>query len=90
MDDGPSGGQSVEADVTWATATDCVAVGYNDSMQGVIATTGDVGAHWTTRAVPSEVLLLFGVSCATVSICVAVGQGTLDGVLLGTSDGGSV
>ncbi|MGH9090687.1 MAG: WD40/YVTN/BNR-like repeat-containing protein [Acidimicrobiales bacterium] len=66
-------------------ASTCLAVGGDDQGAGVIASTTDAGATWTTVPLPSGIATLDAVRCAHGPRCIAAGQGA---VLIST-DGGS-
>ncbi|MDA8357400.1 MAG: hypothetical protein M0Z95_14165, partial [Actinomycetota bacterium] len=55
--------------------------------------TADGGSTWSAQILPTQVSRLTGVSCASTSVCEAVGYGSSGGssggVILGTTDGGS-
>jgi photosystem II stability/assembly factor-like uncharacterized protein len=86
----PAAPAGVEA-VSCTSASDCVAVGSNEQeTAGLVATTTDGGATWTTQNIPN-VGALNAVSCSSNLTCTAVGSDETDtyGVVLGTSDGGT-
>jgi photosystem II stability/assembly factor-like uncharacterized protein len=59
--------------VSCPSATTCIAVG-QDNQSGVIVTTTNHGATWSTTPVA---IALSDVSCATLSTCVIVGNGAM-------------
>jgi hypothetical protein len=61
--------------VTCPSTTQCVAVGGDDTLQGIAGTTSSAGASWSSSSVEAGLPDLIGVSCATTTTCVAVGQG---------------
>ena len=78
----------------------CVAVGgyiggggpsFNPDRLGTVMASTDGGRSWTVQSVPRGVGYLNGVSCASVSFCVAVGESPDDhgGTTLVTTDQGS-
>jgi hypothetical protein len=63
------------ADIDCVSATDCVAVGEEDST-GQAFVTLNGGGSWSTQSMPLGVTALFGVSCSSESACVSVGYST--------------
>jgi hypothetical protein len=67
--------------VSCQTTTDCVAVGFYDTVKQLYVSVADQwnGATWARQATPSpsgaRYSELFGVSCPTVTSCAAVGTG---------------
>ncbi len=92
---------SVEAyqGVSCVSTLDCVAVGYNggnmfgQGASSVVISTTDGGTTWTNQTLPNNSYALTGISCASTSHCVAVGNvvasGGEGGVILVTTDGGA-
>ena len=67
--------------VTCIAATTCIVVGsqlvsnnVNSLYQGLVLVTTDGGNTWTQGTVPSTVYGLNGISCPSISNCVAVGR----------------
>ena len=56
---------------------------------GVVLSSRDGGATWTSSTPPAGVADLSGVSCASSSDCMAVGYGSSGGVVVTTTDGGA-
>jgi photosystem II stability/assembly factor-like uncharacterized protein len=71
--------------VSCVTSTDCVAVGGNNDLAGVVATSSDGGSSWSQGTVASGEPELNAVTCQSSSDCVAVGQGAT----VTSSDGGA-
>jgi hypothetical protein len=74
----------------WAVGYSTVINGYTNPETGVILATADGGSVWKAETVPTGVWSLYGVSCPTVTGCIAVGEtasGQSDAVA--TTDGGS-
>jgi hypothetical protein len=81
----PSGIGTLDS-VSCATAEQCVAVGIwgggiSTTPLTDIVSTDDAGTTWTSRAAPSGVGSLAGVSCPSVSLCVSVGAEDASGFL---------
>lgn len=90
--------------ISCPTTSECVAVGGNIGADqqslvltpSVVATT-DGGATWNTQTIPTTTGLLTGVSCASSTVCEAVGGNialsgsgeSLSPVAIGTTDGGT-
>lgn len=71
-------------DVVSCSALVCIAVG------GSILATTDAGTTWTNHNLPAGVTSLDGVSCPSLSDCVAVGDDNSGhGVIVATTDGGT-
>jgi len=70
--------------VTCPAALDCYVVG-----GGAILKSIDGGLTWMPESVPAGILNLHGISCATPSHCVAVGQTGSAQSVITTSDGGA-
>lgn len=81
-----SGGSTPElSGVSCPTVTDCMAVGSNGASlpgSGVVVTTSDAGATWTTATAPAGALTITSVSCANPADCIVVEN---DGTLLSTA-----
>jgi photosystem II stability/assembly factor-like uncharacterized protein len=71
--------------VSCQSSTDCVAVGADNNLAGVIATSIDGGLSWTPSSIASGEPELNAVTCASATNCVAVGNG----VAATSSDGGA-
>ena len=71
--------------VSCPTSSDCIAVGGDGDLNGVVATSQDQGGAWTQGVLDENTPELNAVDCASVSICVAVGQGAT----VRSSDGGT-
>jgi photosystem II stability/assembly factor-like uncharacterized protein len=89
------GGIGGPAGISCASTLDCVAVGYTIDFSGVIDITTDGGVTWSSQTAPTALpnSPLLGVSCPSVSHCVATGAANnagvaAGGVILTTSDGG--
>lgn len=70
-----------------ATATSCVAVGYQEldfNARGIVMNSRDGGANWTVQTVGSR--RLRAVSCARNGVCVAVGE---KGAIVTSTDDGT-
>ena len=70
-----------------ATATSCVAVGYQEvdfNARGIVMNSTDGGANWTVQTVGSR--RLHAVSCARNGFCLAVGE---KGAIVTSTDGGA-
>jgi hypothetical protein len=63
------------ASVSCASATSCVAVGFQQSFMHALAIRWN-GKAWTALSVPAKVQGLLSVSCATATICTALAQRT--------------
>jgi len=74
---------------------DCVAVGGDETgpgaSTGVAVATTDGGVAWAAQMVPAGIFTLDGVSCASTSDCVAVGDDSSerDGAIVATTDAGT-
>jgi photosystem II stability/assembly factor-like uncharacterized protein len=82
---GASTGDGNFNDVTCITSTNCVAVGGDKSLAGVVATSSDGGSSWNQSTVASGEPELNAVTCQSSSACVAVGQGAA----VTSNDGGA-
>lgn len=70
---------------TCTTSTNCVAVGGDNNLDGVVATSSDGGSRWSQGTVSLGEPELNAVTCQSSRDCVAVGQGAT----VTSSDGGS-
>jgi photosystem II stability/assembly factor-like uncharacterized protein len=71
--------------VSCQSSTNCVAVGADNNLAGVVATSTDGGSSWTPSSIASGEPELNAVTCASATTCVAVGNG----VAVTSSDGGA-
>jgi photosystem II stability/assembly factor-like uncharacterized protein len=71
--------------VSCQTANNCVAVGGDNNLVGVIATSTDGGSSWSQSSVASGEPELNAVTCSSSTTCVAVGNGAA----VTSSDGGT-
>jgi hypothetical protein len=69
-----TGSPSVAGASCVAVGTSAVAQGQTRTGHGLILTSGNGGASWTSEPVPSSVATLFAVSCPSIGSCVAVGS----------------
>ena len=90
----PAGVSSLTG-ISCVSATTCEAVGYNyntvtSTSTGVVLATTDGGTTWVTQTTPTGTGTLTGVSCATATVCEAVGATTSFGLaILATTNGGA-
>ena len=61
--------------VTCTSQLNCIAVGADNALGGVVSSTGDGGNDWSQSSTAVGQPVLNAVSCATSSLCIAVGQG---------------
>ncbi len=71
--------------VSCQTSTNCVAVGGDNNLVDVIATSTDGGSSWVQSSVASGEPELNAVTCASSTTCIAVGNGAT----VTSSDGGA-
>ena len=91
----PADSYSVDAVSCITTSILCVSVGNEQisnatqPMNAVVAVSTDGGISWTQGTLPSGISSLDGMSCASTSFCLAVGQNSgNNGVVAVSTDGG--
>jgi len=63
--------------VSCPSPSTCIAVGANNSLQGIAAFSSNDGTSWSTGTLPTGLPQLNAIDCATTTFCVAVGQGVV-------------
>ena len=71
--------------ISCPTLKTCVAVGGDDTLLGVVATSSNDGSIWVSSSLESGVPEMNAVDCSSANDCVAVGQGAT----LATTTGGN-
>jgi hypothetical protein len=72
---GATAGEGGFNGVSCPTANKCVAVGGDNSLDGVASVSNDGGSTWSQGALAAGEPDLFGVDCPSATECVAVGRG---------------
>ena len=76
FESGGAQGQSGNFNAVYCLSnSNCIAVGGDDKLNGIVGVTSNNGGSWLSSTVQNNIPMLNAVTCISVSRCVAVGQG---------------